>query len=464
MLAPLMAVVGLRAGCWHGAAGVTRAAAPRCQGFSPVVKERALLDWLEENDVYLSAQSTWGRPAHPMRVEADTVEDFEPSGRGLIARKQILQGEPVLQLNTKLIMTKERAQQELGKSIVPDSMGEYIALALFLMYERSLGERSFWSAYISLLPTTEEVGTSFTWPEEDLALLEGSSVVASSNSLAAKVRREYETLKEDVLDKDPVRFPPEEFPFERFEWAMSMLFSRAINLREADCLALVPYADLLNHSPYSQSYFTTNKITFTKEKEVVLYADRTYSRDDQVLISYGQKSNAELLLLYGFVVDRNLFDEVELSVGLSPEDERYEEKNDFLAQQGLGPRIAFPLLIDRYSSELMQYLRLCCVTSKDGPLDEMAYNERVSQANERAALGVVLDGCYDALDAYPQTEEEDAALMENGRLFVSLSRNQRMAVKLRRNEKRILLRTLRVCEAALQEEERMGVASVGQGV
>ena len=33
---------------------------------------------------------------------------------------------------------------------------------------------------------------------------------------------------------------------------------------------------------------------------------------NQVLVSYGQKSNAELLLLYGFVVDRNLFDEVEL--------------------------------------------------------------------------------------------------------------------------------------------------------
>jgi hypothetical protein len=54
------------------------------------------------------------------------------------------------------------------------------------------------------------------------------------------------------------------------------------------------------------------------------------------------------------------------------------------------------------------------------------------------------------LALYPQTEAEDAALMENGRLFAALSRNQRMAVKLRRNEKRILLRTIRTCDVALQ--------------
>ena len=95
----------------------------------------------------------------------------------------------------------------------------------------------------------------------------------------------------------------------------------------------------------------------------------------------------------------------------------------------------------------------------------MAYNERISSSNERAALTIILDGCYDALDDYPQTEEEDAALMENGRpspspnpsprlrlrprprprprpspragrLFTALPRNARMAIKLRRNEKR----------------------------
>ena len=148
-------------------------------------------------------------------------------------------------------------------------------------------------------------------------------------------------------------------------------------------------------------------------------------------------------------------------MALAPEDERFDEKRAFLAEQGLEARLSFPLLIDRYSSELLQYLRLCCVTPADGPLDGLAYNERISPSNERQALGVILDGCNAALDAYPQTEEEDSKLMENGRLFATLSRNARMAVKLRRNEKRILLRTIRVCEAAIQQELGMGVAPIG---
>ena len=36
------------------------------------------------------------------------------------------------------------------------------------------------------------------------------------------------------------------------------------------------------------------------------------------------------------------------------QDLRYGEKKDFLSQQGLGDRLSFPLLIDRYSSELLQ--------------------------------------------------------------------------------------------------------------
>ena len=35
-------------------------------------------------------------------------------------------------------------------------------------------------------------------------------------------------------------------------------------------------------------------------------------------------------------------------------------------------------------------------------------------------------------------------------MFATLSRNARMAIKLRRNEKRILIRTINTCEQALE--------------
>ena len=49
---------------------------------------------------------------------------------------------------------------------------------------------------------------------------------------------------------------------------------------------------------------------------MVVFADRPFKKMEQFFISYGQKSNAELLLLYGFSLDRNPFNSVEISVGL----------------------------------------------------------------------------------------------------------------------------------------------------
>ena len=93
-----------------------------------------------------------------------------------------------MQINMKFVMTKERAQAVLGRQMVPDSMGEYIAIALLLMHERLQGEASFWRPYIDLLPTTEEVGCSFTWADEELDFLDGSAAVDAARSLQNKVR------------------------------------------------------------------------------------------------------------------------------------------------------------------------------------------------------------------------------------------------------------------------------------
>ena len=382
---------------------------------SKQAREAALVNWLADGGVWMSEKAGWGRAAHPLRVESDTVEDFELSGRGLLARKDVTQGEAIVQVPSKLLMTRRAAVRELGERIIPDSLGEYLAIALLLINERAKGADSFWAPYIGILPTTDEVGQTWTWSEEDLALLKGSGVVAATQSLRAKLDREYDTLIADIIT--PNGLDPAIFSKEAFDWAMSMLFSRAIDLREVGELALVPYADLLNHSPYTSSYFYYNKIPLSNEREVTLYADRSYAKNDQLLISYGQKSNSELLLLYGFVIDRNLFDEVELTVALDPSDPRYDEKKEFLNAQGLQPAMQFPLLIDRYSSELMQYLRLCCVTPSMDDLGSYKYSDRISPSNERAALTTLREGCVAA--PHPAPGSASSAASPNANASVS---------------------------------------------
>ena len=315
-------------------AGIGDAAgAAAATGPSAREREAALAAWLEENGVWMSDKYTWGKTAHPLRMESETVEDFELSGRGLLARKDIQQGESILTVPPQCLMTKTAAARVLGARVVPDSMGEYVAIAMLLIHERSLGASSFWAPYIGILPTVEEVGQTWTWEEEDLAMLKGSGVLAATDSLRAKLKADYAMLLEGTIR--PNGLDETVFSWEAYEWSFSMLFSRAINLRETEELALVPYADLLNHSPYCSSYFFYNTIPFSNDREVTLYADRSYAKNDQVLISYGQKANSELVLLYGFVVDRNLFDEVDITVSLDPADERYDEKVTFLKAQGL---------------------------------------------------------------------------------------------------------------------------------
>ncbi|CAN0409308.1 unnamed protein product, partial [Scytosiphon promiscuus] len=67
----------------------------------------------------------------------------------------------------------------------------------------------------------------------------------------------------------------------------------------------------------------------------------------QVYISYGPKGNSDLLLLYGFSLDRNPYNSVDVTISLDENDELYETKKTFLEEAGLPPTKAFPLYNDR---------------------------------------------------------------------------------------------------------------------
>ncbi|XLT02198.1 hypothetical protein HN51_051549 [Arachis hypogaea] len=87
-------------------------------------------------------------------------------------------------------------------------------------------------------------------------------------------------------------------------------------------------------------------------KEIVFTIDRPYQPGEQVFISYGKKSNGELLLSYGFVPREgaNPCDSVELSVSLKKSDQSYKEKLELLKKYGLSGTQLVILLTDGCSS------------------------------------------------------------------------------------------------------------------
>jgi hypothetical protein len=251
-----------------------------------------------------------------------------------------------------------------------------------------------------------------------------------------------------------------------------MLFSRAIRLRslkEGETLAMVPYADLINHSPFSQAYIDAREggdwLFASGEEEVILYADRGYRRMEQIYISYGQKSNAELLLLYGFAVERNPYNSVDVTVAIAPLTESFvkelnddsipvdplaEEKAEFLDSVGRETLVDFPCYADRYPVELLEFLRLMQMTPDDTrgrPLAEFDYARTISMANEAAVLTSVIEAVTRQLENYPNSEEDDATMIKDKGMFRLLSYNQRMAIRHRRNEKRLLKRTIAALES-----------------
>jgi histone-lysine N-methyltransferase SETD3 len=443
-----------------------------------------LTKWLEEEgDVYLQDASGWGEAPHPMAISTETVDELtnESSGRGLLARRSVNQEEELLKIPLALCISKRSARKTMGTDILPPAINEYLAMACQLIHEKYvMGEKSFYQAYMDVLPEVNEVNPTFTWSDEDLAFLDGSPVIAATKSMQMKLRNEYNALLADkgkLCDKHPDVFPREHFTYEAWEWAFTNLFSRAIrlrNMKDGETLAMVPYADLINHSPYSGAYLdareTGDWLFKTGGEEVILYADRGYRKMEQIYISYGPKSNADLLLLYGFALERNPFNSVDVTVSIAPRtkelvkavfdenanvevDPLAEEKIEFLKRVGRSNTVDFPCYADRYPTEMLEFLRLMMMTPDDTmgkPLRDFDYTRTISAANEAAILFAVVDAVKLQLDKYPTTEEDDAALIKDRGMFRLFSYNQRMAVRHRRNEKRLLKRTI----AALEKQIR----------
>lgn len=416
-------------------------------------------DSLENASALQKWLSELGLP--PQKMDIERVEVGE---RGLVALKNIRKGEKLLFVPPPLVITanSEWSCPEAGEVLQRFSVPDWPLLATYLISEASFMRSSRWYNYISALP--RQPYSLLYWTRSELdRYLEASQIRERAIERINDVTGTYNDLRLRIFSKYPQLFPEEVFNMETFRWSFGILFSRLVRLPSMDGrVALVPWADMLNHSCEVDTFLDYDKST----QGVVFTTDRPYQPGEQVFISYGKKSNGELLLSYGFVPREgtNPCDSVELSLSLKKGDECYKEKLDALSRHGLSTCQCFPLQITGWPLELMAYAYLAVSPpSMSRQFEEMAAaasNTTTSKKDlrypeiEEAALQFILDSCESSISKYTKFLQGSGSMdldvtspkQLNRKLFL-----KQLAVDLCTSERRILFRAQYILRRRLRD-------------
>ncbi|KAI0196916.1 SET domain-containing protein [Astrocystis sublimbata] len=197
------------------------------------------------------------------------------------------------------------------ENVPPHVIGRF-----FLMQEYLKREASAWWPYMRTLPPPEHMTSLLpvAWPADDVEFLRGTNAYVAVQEIKALLKKEYKQAMRH-LEKE------EEGEYTRplYYWAYAIFTTRSFrpsrifpaqlslpgNCKIDDFSVLLPLFDIGNHSPLAQIQWRTSTMKDKEGGVRVTSAMRTmqpYEAGQQVYNNYGMKTNAELLLGYGFVI------------------------------------------------------------------------------------------------------------------------------------------------------------------
>lgn len=186
-----------------------------------------------------------------------------------------------------------------------------IRLALRLLEERALGERSSWVQY---LPTVPPSFASVLWDEsEQQRCLAETSGAPKISRRFARYAAERELIRRCLVANGARRADDE-----LLRWAMHAVGSRSYELWEAGpdsdgkrpVAVMVPLADMFNDDPENNAQWGWNEASLAFE----ITALSEIREGAEILVSYGRKTNEQLLTHYGFVHSCNTQDMVSVDL------------------------------------------------------------------------------------------------------------------------------------------------------
>ncbi|XP_028406087.1 SET domain-containing protein 4-like [Dendronephthya gigantea] len=260
-----------------------------------------LFQWAKENGVVF----------HKMRPAI-----FPGTGRGLMATRQINDGDLLISVPRRLLITGDvlRNYYTDGISQVKrPNLTTIDLLCLFLIVEKSLGNKSFWSPYVTMLPSQYNTPAYFNHHELSHA---PKFFMEHGQAQLKSIRECYLSLKQFISDE--MKKNSVELSFNDVRWAWNAVNTRCVylcgeskfglsNQGEMAC-CLAPLLDLLNHSSDVQI-----QAGYFGEKQCYeIYAKTRVKKGGQVFINYGPHSNRKLLIEYGFILANNCHSSVKI--------------------------------------------------------------------------------------------------------------------------------------------------------
>ncbi|KAM5350466.1 hypothetical protein ACJ41O_006971 [Fusarium nematophilum] len=191
-------------------------------------------------------------------------------------------------------------------------------VARFLLAKHFLlGYKSFWGPYIQALPQPEDEDSWSLpqfWPDEDAELFDGTNLDISVAEIRTNVKREF---RDAVVILTSESWEPElvsKISLSLYQWAYSIISSRSFRsslvlseedqqrlpegVSMGDFSVLMPLFDVGNHDMTAHVKWELDEAS----KSCSLRVAKAYKPGEQVFNNYSMKTNAELLLGYGFML------------------------------------------------------------------------------------------------------------------------------------------------------------------
>ena len=279
-----------------------------------------------------------------------------------------------------------------------ESLGEddpNIVGHFFLMQQYLLGDKSFWWPYIRLLPQPdqpERLGIPIWWPAADQRFLDGTNadppIKKRKEMWMAEWDKGISILRKHLSDW-------ETFNYNLYQWAATIFGTRSFRASliipeevvgtDAKVLnhvmkdrfsILLPVLDIGNHNGIKQVDWKRDSAHFG------LWNRRSITEGSQIFNFYGDKSNSELLVGYGFTISNREKDTVNLQLRPGPDavllrrsqtcfDERPNQQGDEFMfsvlsnyiERGYDERLLKPVEFQAFSDGLVDLVS-CMVANK----------------------------------------------------------------------------------------------------